>query len=630
MKTKALAILFAGLLVVSCNSTKSVSNDLANVIPIETSINITQVSNDKVPVTVDPGRFTANTVTFRLPKVVQGTYSISNFGKYIDDFKALDYSGNEIPVDRLDDNTWTISNAKNLDKLSYWVNDTYDQEEVGGIGYEVPFSPSGTNIESDAYILNLHGFVGYFESLQNHPYKIDITVPSDFERTSALPKSSEKPSADGKSITTTYLANRYFDVTDNPMMFGKHDVEEFMVGNIKIVLGVYSPSKNHSAASLKNTVYKMMQAQKAFLGPINSTQEYHIFLYLSKGTDGYAKGYGALEHHTSTVVVFPDEYSNEGLSSSMIDVVSHEFFHIVTPLSVHSEDIQYFNYNNPTFSKHLWMYEGVTEYFANLFQVNQGLIDASSFYKKIMDKISYSKQLDDAMSFTIMSENVLKAPYKDQYLNVYQKGALIGMCIDIIMRNESDGQRGILSLMKQLSEKYGKDKPFNDEKIIDEIISMTYPALKPFFYDHVIGDVPINYNNYLSRVGLKIGEGKVETGYVQNGSELILAGNAQTGDIFFTEAVNDNSFWHDAGAEANDVIKRINGKEMTMQNANDILNSVVAWTPGQEVEVSLERDGKPVEIKTTVTKSYTNGTGIVDMEEVTPRQSKIREAWLKG
>ena len=630
MKTKALAILFAGMIVVSCNSTKSINNDLATVLPIETSINLTKVSNYKVPVTVDPGRFTANTVTFRLPKVVQGTYSISNFGKYIDDFKGLDYSGNEMPVVRVDDNTWTISNAKNLDKLSYWVNDTYDQEEVGGIGHDVPFSPSGTNIEPDDYILNLHGFVGYFESLQNHQYKIAITSPSDFERTSALPKISEKPSANGESITTTYLANRYFDVTDNPMMFGKHDVEEFMVGNIKIVLGVYSPSKKHSAASLKNTVFKMMQAQKAFLGPINSTPEYHIFLYLSKGTDGYAKGYGALEHHTSTVVVFPDDYSKEGLSSSMIDVVSHEFFHIVTPLSVHSEDIQYFNYNNPTFSKHLWMYEGVTEYFANLFQVNQGLIDASSFYKNIMDKINYSKQLDDAMSFTIMSENVLKAPYKDQYLNVYQKGALIGMCIDIIMRDESDGQRGILSLMKQLSDKYGKDKPFDDEKIIEEIISMTYPSLKPFFYDHVIGDVPINYNNYLSKAGLKIGEGKVETGYVQNGSQLILAGNAQTGDIFFTEAVNDNSFWHDAGAQANDVIKRINGEEMTMKNANDILNNVVAWTIGQEVEVILERDGEPVEIKTTVTKSYTNGTGIVDLEEVTARQSKIREAWLKG
>ncbi|GAA4282373.1 M61 family metallopeptidase [Gaetbulibacter aestuarii] len=630
MRAKILALFMAGLLVVSCNSTKSTTNDLATVVPIESSINLTKVSNDKVPVTIDPGRFTQKTITFRLPKVVQGTYAISDFGKYIDDFKALDYSGKEMPFVHVDDNTWTISDAKNLDKITYWVNDTFDQEKTGGIGYDVPFSPSGTDIEPDEFVLNLHGFVGYFESLQNHQYKIEVTSPSDFKRVSALPESSEKTSEDGQTLTTTYLANRYFDVTDNPMMYGKQDVDAFNVGNIKIVLSVYSPSGKHTAASLKNTVYKMMQAQKAFLGDINSTPEYHIFLYLSEGTDGYAKGYGALEHHTSTVVVFPDAYSNEELGSGMIDVVSHEFFHIVTPLSVHSEDIQYFNYNNPTFSKHLWMYEGVTEYFANLFQVNQGLIDDSAFYKKLMDKINYSKQMDDAMSFTIMSENVLKAPYKDQYLNVYQKGALIGMCIDIMMRDESDGKRGILSLMKQLSEKYGKDKPFEDDALIDEIIAMTYPSLKPFFYDHVIGDIPIDYNQYLAKVGLKIGEGRVETGYIQNGSELILAGSGQTGQIFFTDAVSDNSFWHDAGAEPNDVIKSINGTQITLQNANEILNGVARWTPGQEVEVMLERDGEPVEIKTTVTKSYTQGTGIVDMDTVTPHQMEIREAWLKG
>jgi predicted metalloprotease with PDZ domain len=30
-------------------------------------------------------------------------------------------------------------------------------------------------------------------------------------------------------------------------------------------------------------------------------------------------------------------------------------------------------------SEHLWMYEGVTEYFANLFQINQGLITEEDF-----------------------------------------------------------------------------------------------------------------------------------------------------------------------------------------------------------------------------------------------------------
>ena len=135
----------------------------------------------------------------------------------------------------------------------------------------------------------------------------------------------------------------------------------------------------------------------------------------------------------------------DALAESMIDVVSHEFFHIVTPLSVHSEDVHYFDYNQPTFSKHLWMYEGVTEYFATLFQVDQGLVDNQEFYGDILQKIQTAKNMNDSMSFTEMSENVLDEPYAPQYYNVYMKGALIGMCIDIIMREESNGQRGILS-----------------------------------------------------------------------------------------------------------------------------------------------------------------------------------------
>ena len=70
------------------------------------------------------------------------------------------------------------------------------------------------------------------------------------------------------------------------------------------------------------------------------------------------------------------------------------------------------------------------------------------------------------------------------------------MCIDILMREESDGQRGILTLMKELSNKYGKNKPFEDDKLIDEIVSMTYPSLRTFFDLHVIGKTPINYNEF--------------------------------------------------------------------------------------------------------------------------------------
>lgn len=631
MRTRFLSALFAGMLLISCGSTQTIANDLATAGPIVTLIDLSKVENDKVPVTVDPGRFNIDNVTYRLPKVVQGTYAVSNFGKYIVDFKAYDYKGKELSVVKTDVNTWIVANGKQLDKITYWVNDTFDEEKEGGIGKEDPFSPSGTNIESDNFVLNLHGFIGYFDSLKDNQYKVNVTAPADFVRSSALQEIGSSTSADGKIITTNYIAPRYFDVTDNPMMYGNLSVEEFMVGDIKIVLSVYSPNKLHSAQSLKPAMLKMMEAQKRFLGDIDSTPRYDIFLYLSDGSEEAPKGFGALEHHRSTVVVMPENYPAESLDQSMIDVVSHEFFHIVTPLSVHSEDVHYFDYNNPTFSKHLWMYEGVTEYFATLFQVNQDLFTEDKFYSEIYDKISGSLKLDDTMSFTLMSENVLDKPYSDQYLNVYQKGALIGMCIDILMREESNGQRGILALMKELSKKYGVDKPFEDDKLIDEITAMTYPSVGQFLKTHVEGTTPINYTKFFEKVGLEIVEDdKVETSFVLNGGDLIIAGNPQYGTIFFTEEVKDNSFWNDLGVKPGDIIKTIDGTDLTMQNANTILQQVFMWTIGQEVNVKLIRAGQPVEINTTTVQSYTKGEVLKSKTNVTKEQMDLRQAWLKG
>ena len=615
------------LLLVACG-TKPNLDDLATANPISTSINLSEVMDDKAPVTINPGRFTTDTVTYRLPRVIQGTYSVSDFGKYIEGFTALDYDGNELSASKVDDNTWTITNASKLDKINYYVNDTFDQEVTGGIGGEQPFSPAGTNIEPDNYVLNLHGFIGYFDNLKNAQYLLDVTAPADFEKTSALQNTNSQTTEDGNTITTTYFAPRYFDITDNPMMYGKLDVEEFMVGDIKIVLSVYSPNKTHTAESLKETVYNMMEAQKAYLGDVNTTPRYDIYLYLSDGSDDAPKGFGALEHHTSTVVVLSEASSKEGLAASMVDVVAHEFFHIVTPLSVHSEDVHYFDYNQPTFSKHLWMYEGVTEYFAQHFQVYEGLVEPDEFYRTMNQKISTSKQMNDSMSFTTMSENVLEEPYASSYYNVYQKGALIGMCIDILMREESNGNRSMLSLMKELSAKYGKEKPFDDDTIITEITEMTYPSVGELLQTHVVGETPIDYEEFFEKVGLVYTTGKVETTYIQDGNGFIFDGDREKQAILFSGGVKNNSFWTEQGVLPGDIIKTVDGKQMTLQNANAILAEMYQWKVDQDIEVVLMRNNEEVIVKTKLTPTYTTSKKLTEAEDATNEQIATRKAWL--
>jgi len=634
---KKIITAFLVTLVLVGNSFAQKNNDLPKSTKIETlktkigtinvSLDLTQVSDDKVPVTLIPQRFKEDTVLFRMPKVIPGTYAISDFGNFIEDFKALDKKGREMEFTHPDENTWLIPNASKLRKITYLVNDSFDVENTEGIA--TPFSPSGTNIEEHNFVLNLHGFIGYFEGYQHDQYKLKVISDKKFKRASALQQVAEEFSGDGLTVTHEYYAPRYFDITDNPIMYGDIEIEEFQVGDIKVVLSVYSPNKIYSAIDFKDTMAEMMQAQKAYLGDINTTARYDIFLYLSEMNETSPSGFGALEHHTSTVVVMPETMPIEALKSSMIDIVSHEFFHIVTPLSIHSEDIHYFDYYEPTFSKHLWMYEGVTEYFATLFQVDQGLASEEEFYGKIMSKIQNASMYDDTMSFTEMSENVIASPYQENYGNVYEKGALIGMCLDIILREESDGQRGILSLMKELSLKYGKNLPFKDDELFDEIVKMTYPSVGEFFEKYVIGTTPIEYDYYFEMVGLEFSEGLVETNYIMNNGELILE-PSPNGTIHFSDLVLENSFWEEQGALPGDIISEINGTKVTMATAEQIFTEVFMWEPGPEVEVKLIRGEEEVIIKAILTQSYTKGSQLKPVENTSEVKLEIRNSWLKG
>jgi predicted metalloprotease with PDZ domain len=229
-----------------------------------------------------------------------------------------------------------------------------------------------------------------------------------------------------------------------------------------------------------------------------------------------------------------------------------------------------------------------------------------------------------------MSENVIDEPYKANYGNVYQKGALIGMCIDILMREESNGNRSMLSLMKELSAKYGKEKPFIDDNLIAEITAMTYPSVGEFLNTHVVGTTPINYNAFFEKVGLEIGETRIETNYIQDGKGFIFDADREKMVIFFSEGVANNSFWADQGVLPGDVIKSVNGETLTMQNAQAMLGAMYQWQPGQDINVVIDRDGKDVIIKTALTKSYTMAEKLTEKENTTAKQIELRKAWLKG
>jgi len=596
--------------------------------PVVVNIDLVNVQNDKVKVIVDPGKLTGDQTTFYIPKTVPGTYSVDNYGKFIENMKAFDYLGKELLVARKDDNSWLIDNAENMDKITYWVNDSFDVEGEEGV-----FSPAGTNIEKDKnFMLNLHGFVGYFENLKEQPYKLVINRPTGLIAGTSL-QISHTTTQQGFPGTTieSYNTKRYFEVVDNPIMYAKPDTTSINVKGIKVLLNVYSPNEVYTTKDIKAGVEEMISAQKEFLGEIDNTSNYAILLYLSNPEEMDARGFGALEHHTSTVVVLPETMPLDALKTTMTDVVSHEFFHILTPLNIHSNEIHYFDYNEPKMSKHLWMYEGVTEYFANLFQVNQNLISNDEFYNRISVKIESSKNFNDSIPFTVMSENILEEPYKSDYYNVYLKGALIGMALDIRLRELSNGEMGILDMMKKLSEKYGKDKPFDDEALIPTIVSLTYPEIQNFFDTYVSGTTPIPYAEFLEKVGVNYKNTEVNTSYFIKGQIPYIDGDPETGALFFRKNITLNSFLEQLGIKNGDVIKSVNNTEYTIENVYELVMKSQSWAEGEDIQMTVLRDGEELVLTGKITQPTDSQIKLkeADLPENDPKV-KLRKAWLKN
>ena len=618
MKKTVLSILFITAFSTGVFAQKKAINE-----EVKATIDLINVKEDKVLVTVLAPEFGKSEVIYQIPKTVPGTYSTDDYGKYIEGFKAFDKKGKELTVAKSDDNTWKISNAKSLAKITYLVNDTYDIETGRGFGKEEVFSPAGTNILAETnFMLNNHGFVGYFNGKTDVKYTLNVSHPENLVGTTSLLDTDKSASND------VFTVSRYFELTDNPIMYSKPDFETFTVDGMEILFSVYSPNGVHSAKSLLPDLEKMMRAQKAFLGKVNSNKQYTVLLYLSDMEKNDAKGFGALEHHTSTTVVFPEAMPANMLGQQLIDVVSHEFFHILTPLCVHSKEIHYFDYNNPKMSKHLWMYEGVTEYFANLFQINQGLIDENEFYQRMVGKIGNAAKMNDTMSFTVMSANVLEKPYKDQYLNVYEKGALIGMCIDIIIREKSNGEKGILDMMQKLSAEYGAEKPFNDEELFDKIVSITYPEVGAFIKTHIEGTTPINYDEFFAKVG--VGKGKIQVPmnpFLKNETTPLVTINSATKEIIVRSDLEINELMKSLGMKGGDIILAVNDVNYNLDNIYEMIMSSQDWKEGDAVSMKIKRDGKEQTVsgKVKLTMAEVEGYQQIDASKV-----KLKEAWLKG
>jgi predicted metalloprotease with PDZ domain len=589
-------------------------------------INLKDVQADRLKVQMNFPPQKQKNIQVNFPKIVPGTYANYDFGRYIVNFQAFDVQGKKLPVIKKNVNQYQISNATQLAYVRYEANDTWDSPEVKG---EYIFEPAGSNFQKDTlFALNTHTVVAYVSGQEKERFALHIEKPSHLVGVSSL-KNTTVGDID------TYLATSYQELVDSPIMYAAADTAKINMGDTEIIISLYSPNASLHAKQVANEVEPLLNAQRKYLGGKLPVKRYAFLIVLSENLKGGS--FGALEHAQSSFYYLPEGNISD-LSQTIRDVCAHEFFHIVTPLSIHSEEIGSFDFNEPRMSEHLWLYEGLTEYAAHHMQAKYELTSWNDFFKTIQEKKeNMDFQFDASIPFTVMSRLVL-TKHKKEFGNVYQKGALIGWGLDLFLRQHSNGAYGTQQLLSELAKIYGPTKSFKDSELFDVLVRITkIPELRQFLSKYIAGNEELPINDWLQSIGYTWDTTqRVEIkspGFDPQGLTI----NVETKRAYIDNKLAINAQGLALGLEPKDEFISLNGLPMDMENFGKNMGKVLQMiAPGDLLSWEVARPNAAnqfeiVKLKAPFTPiSQLSKTAIRPLLYPTPQQLKLREDWMRA
>lgn len=579
------------------------------------------VERDKVKVVCSVPKAAEGELVFVFPNLVPGSYALKEYGRYIEKFKAYDSDGKQLKTGKADTYNYTIQNNGKLSRVEYLVNDSWEEKN----GKKFIFQPGGTNIEAGKnFVVNNMGFFGYIEGYKNKPYTLDFTLPEGIYGYSYLKKKEVATN------TERYNVANYDELADNPILFCPTNYSYFTVGNCKAHVCVYSASGKMKASDIADKLHNVGSALEKFFGTLPVDEYYFLFYFddpnnipKRKGK-GLGSGIGALEHnHSSFYYLMETDFEAE-LQGMLNEICAHEFLHILTPLNLHSKEIADFNFRVPVMSKHLWMYEGVTEYFSNLALLQDSVITLKKYWEEMRSKMRQSAEFDE-FSFTDMSKNVITEENQARYLSVYSRGALLGMALDWTIIESTNGRMNLKKTMFELAKIYGAERPFKDDELIGKFVELTSPEVKMFFDKYITGSAPLYFPDAFRKIGYKYSAEHTEAAYTFGRVGVRYDADKKQFKFF---GVEPNAF----NVQNNDVLVSINNTVLTTENAYELINtSFYENTDGASMTLKIERNGAEQSITGKPQKgTRTRKHYIAPLDSPTEKQAAALKHWLEG
>jgi predicted metalloprotease with PDZ domain len=404
----------------------------------------------------------------QMPVWSPGDYHIQNHARYVQNLRAWAGSpdaAHSLTVTHPDANTWEMQPAG-----AAWVTLTYllSDPPPGLFCENVRLQAARAFVNGPAAYLYL---VGHKEA----PVVLTVHLPQGWHvETPLQPMSAE-------AETASFVAPDYDTLADAPVLMADPDamlLRTFACNGVTHHIVFYGgPLDTDEAAALPPLLQRIVQAETQIMG--STPYPRYTFFY---NTDGRGAG---LEHSNACVIELWPHVAPHDIAL----LTAHEFFHLWNVKRIRPRVLGPFDYIHPPHTRNLWFAEGITEYYAHIACLRAGLISADEFLQHYRDKIEEMQRNPARLRVTAdeASLRVWESGNSQGYggLSYYDKGELIGLCLDLKIRQVTANQRSLDDVMRTLMARYSPPRPGYGEEDLRAAISAVAEQDLSAFYDRL-------------------------------------------------------------------------------------------------------------------------------------------------
>ncbi len=430
-----------------------------------------------------------DTIVLKMPKWMPGYYQILDYAKSISEINANTKTGESIPIQKQDNNSWYITNQRNK---AFTVHYT--------IKCERPFVALSFVDAEHAYIAPANTFL-YVDGLINAPVSVKVTPAEGWNDIATGLETSP-------GETNQFTAPDFDILYDCPILIG--DLEElpsFKVQGIEHRFIGYKMG-SFDKISFMQKLKKVVETATNLMGDI----PYKRYTFIAIGP-----GQGGIEHLNNTTISFDGNTlkSPEAINRTL-SFIGHEYFHHYNVKRIRPFELGPFDYNRINRTNQLWISEGLTVYYQNMLMKRAGLADTNELLSWFDEEIN-AVQNDNGRFFQSLAQSSYytweDGPFgasrgeEDRSITYYQKGPVAGLLLDFAIRNESHNQKSLDDVMKLVyREYYQKQKRgFTEVEFQQACEDIIGTSLSDFF-EYIYTTKEFDYKKYLGYAGLKLEE----------------------------------------------------------------------------------------------------------------------------